>query len=87
MSSTTLPVVRLDVLRLLDALHRVLWRHGQVKPENLRHRVAGTGDHRIALTIAKDDAVYKPPVGVTRPGLSASAWASPDAPPLKKKGC
>jgi hypothetical protein len=49
------------VARLLDALEKLLWRHGLVTGAPLDHRLDEQGDHHVAFVIPKTLAVYEPP--------------------------
>ncbi len=49
------------IVRLVQGLHRTLWRHGFVHPERLTHHVDECGDHRFSLTIHASEAEYAPP--------------------------
>jgi hypothetical protein len=64
--------VRVNVTKLLDALHRTLWRHGMVRPELLKHTVNADGAHTITLTLAASDVEWTTPRHFQRPGLGAS---------------
>jgi hypothetical protein len=47
--------MRIDLNRLLEALHRTLWKHGMVRPDRLRHSVDAQGDHHVALTFHAEE--------------------------------
>jgi hypothetical protein len=71
--------VIVDVARLLDALGRMLWKHGMVRPELLKHTVHEDGSHTISLTLSKDDVKWTPPKTI-------GGWrgAGPTTPPNKE---
>jgi hypothetical protein len=70
----------IHVNRLLDSLHRALWRNGVVIPERLQHRVDEHGDHHFALTIKATEAEYEPPKRRPGPGLVTWLEAPKDEP-------
>jgi hypothetical protein len=47
--------MRVNALKLLDALQRAAWRQGMVKPELLRHRVDSDGSHQFTLVLPAED--------------------------------
>lgn len=61
-----------DVARLFEAMQRLAWKHGMVKPELLRHTVNADGSHTITLTLEARDVKWAPPKHLARPGLGAS---------------
>jgi hypothetical protein len=54
-------LVRVDALRLREALQRASWRQGMVRPELPVHTVNSDGSHTFTMTLPKDDVVYTPP--------------------------
>jgi hypothetical protein len=70
--------VIVDVARLLASLKRLLWRHGMVRPELLRHEVHADGSHTISLTLESKDVTWTPPKYLERPGLGSSTPGGAD---------
>lgn len=62
------PAVRVDALRLRDALQRAAWRLGMVQPELVVHTVLPDGSHSFTLVLPAENVVYTPPA--QRPGLN-----------------
>jgi hypothetical protein len=60
------------VAKLLEALHRTLWRHGMVQPERLKHDVHEDGSHTISLTLRASEVEWEAPRHLQRPGLGPS---------------
>jgi len=75
--SAKLGVVRVNALKLLDALQRAAWRQGMVKPELLRHRIDETGAHHFTLVLPGEDVEYTPPINTAGPGVGATVGADP----------
>jgi hypothetical protein len=71
--------MQVDILRLVDAIKKTMWRHGHVAPEHLKHHVDARGDHHIELTIVQEHAVYAPPK--RRTGPSIFPWGIAPPPP------
>ena len=71
------------VAKLIDALHRTLWRHGMVQPERLKHEVHEDGSHTITLTLRANEVEWTPPKHLAHPGFGAS---TPDGGGGKPRG-
>jgi hypothetical protein len=67
-----------DVARLFEALQRVAWKHGMVRPELFKHTVHEDGSHTISLTLAANDVRWERPKHLERPGFGASTPAGAD---------
>jgi hypothetical protein len=61
-----------DVAKLFEAMKRLAWRHGMVRPELLRHVVNPDGSHTITLHLDARDVEYTPPKHLERPSWGAS---------------
>jgi hypothetical protein len=53
--------MRVDVVRLFDAIKRVTWRYGVIKPERVRHEIGADGSHTITVKLFAEDVEYAPP--------------------------
>ena len=67
-----------DVARLFEAIGRLCWKHGMVRPELLKHVVHEDGSHTITLTLDARVVRWEPPKHLARPSLGASTPGGTD---------
>jgi hypothetical protein len=71
----------IDVARLRVAFVRLLWEHGMVRPELVKHEVNKDGSHTISVTLGKEHVKWVPPKRRVEPRA-----VRPQPPALKKDG-
>jgi hypothetical protein len=74
-----------NIVRLIESIRRVMWRHGAVAGDRIDHRVDERGDHHLEITIPAELAEYEPtPRHLGREihpwGLGPSVAAMPSKP-------
>ncbi len=50
-----------ELNHLLQSVRRVLWKHGNIPGERLQHEVDVNGNHRLVVTLRRDEVLYDPP--------------------------
>lgn len=66
-----------NIKKLLDAIHKTMWKQGHVHPEDLKHVVNPDGSHTFTLTVKREDAVWEETKGNPNASYPGVGWNTP----------